>query len=132
MLIAAIDNSLDLLNVIVADDEKILAERNIKSLQTPSEIIATTLSGVLADAGRAIADIKAIFVTLGPGSFTGIRVSLAFCKGYRSAKNIPLIGVPTLDVLAQPCRTWMVISFAPSLTQKSEVFFRSITPQRKG
>jgi tRNA threonylcarbamoyladenosine biosynthesis protein TsaB len=102
VLIAAIDNSLDLLNIAVADDEKILTERNIKSSQAPSEIIATALSSALADADRTIDDIKTIFVTLGPGSFTGIRVSLAFCKGISSSKKIPLIGVPTLDVLALP------------------------------
>jgi tRNA threonylcarbamoyladenosine biosynthesis protein TsaB len=123
MLIVAIDNSLDLLNIAVADDEKILAERNIINSQTPSEIIATALSGALADADRSIADIKVIFVTLGPGSFTGIRVSLAFCKGISSAKNIPLIGVPTLDVLAQSLSHMDGHFLCPIIdAKKSEVF----------
>jgi tRNA threonylcarbamoyladenosine biosynthesis protein TsaB len=123
MLIVAIDNSLDLLNITVANDEKILSDRSIKSSQTPSEIIATALSGALADADRSIADIKAIFVTLGPGSFTGIRVSLAFCKGIASVKNIPLIGVPTLDVLAQPLSHMDGYFLCPIIdAKKSEVF----------
>jgi tRNA threonylcarbamoyladenosine biosynthesis protein TsaB len=123
MLIAAIDNSLDLLNVIVADDEKILAEQNIKSSQIPSEIITTALSSALADADRNVADIEAIFVTLGPGSFTGIRVSLAFCKGIASAKNIPLIGIPTLDALAQPLSDMDGYVLCPIIdARKSEVF----------
>jgi tRNA threonylcarbamoyladenosine biosynthesis protein TsaB len=123
MLIAAVDNSLDFLNLAVADDEKILAERSIKGLETPSEIIATALSGALADADQSITDIKAIFVTLGPGSFTGIRVALAFCKGIASAINIPLIGVPTLDVLAQPLSHMDGYFLCPIIdAKKSEVF----------
>jgi tRNA threonylcarbamoyladenosine biosynthesis protein TsaB len=103
MLILAVDNSLDFLTIAVADGERILAEKSVRDAQnTPSEILAATVSDVLADTGHRIDDIGTLFVTLGPGSFTGIRVSMAFCKGIRSAKKIPLVGVPTLDVLATP------------------------------
>jgi tRNA threonylcarbamoyladenosine biosynthesis protein TsaB len=132
MLIVTIDNSLDLLNIAVADDEKILAEQNIKSSQTTSEIIATFLSSALVDADRAIADIKAIFVTLGPGSFTGVRVSLAFCKGIASAKNIPLIGVPTLDVLAQSLSHMDGYFLCPIIDAKKSEVFLSLYYASKG
>lgn len=132
MLIVAIDNSLDLLNIAVADDEKVLAERNIKSSQTPSEIITTVLSSALADADRTIADIKAVFVTLGPGSFTGIRVSLAFCKGIASAINIPLIGIPTLDVLAQSLSHMDGYFLCPIIDAKKSEVFLSLYSASKG
>jgi tRNA threonylcarbamoyl adenosine modification protein YeaZ len=132
MLIVAIDNSLDLLNIAVADDEKILAERNIINSEIPSEIIATALSGTLADADRNIADIKTIFVTLGPGSFTGIRVALAFCKGISSAKNIPLIGVPTLDVLAQSLSHMDGYFLCPIIDAKKSEVFISLYHASKG
>jgi tRNA threonylcarbamoyladenosine biosynthesis protein TsaB len=132
MLIVAIDNSLDLLNIAVADDEKILAERNIINSEIPSEIIATALSGALADADRNIADIKTIFVTLGPGSFTGIRVALAFCKGISSAKNIPLIGVPTLDVLAQSLSHMDGYFLCPIIDAKKSEVFISLYHASKG
>jgi tRNA threonylcarbamoyladenosine biosynthesis protein TsaB len=132
MLIVTIDNSLDLLNIAVADDEKILAEQNVKSSQTTSEIIATFLASALADADRAIADIKAIFVTLGPGSFTGVRVSLAFCKGIASAKNIPLIGVPTLDVLAQSLSHMEGYYLCPIIDAKKSEVFLSLYYASKG
>ena len=102
------------------------------SSQTPSEIIATALSGALADADRSIADIKAIFVTLGPGSFTGIRVSLAFCKGISSAKNIPLIGVPTLDVLAQSLSHMDGYFLCPIIDAKKSEVFLSLYYASKG
>lgn len=103
MLILAVDNSLDFLTIAVADGERILDEKSVKDIQhTPSEILAGMVSDILANTGHRIDDIDALFVTLGPGSFTGIRVSMAFCKGISSANKIPLIGVPTLDVLATP------------------------------
>jgi tRNA threonylcarbamoyladenosine biosynthesis protein TsaB len=100
MLILAIDNSIDLLNIAIAEGGKLLEERHIKDTRTPSEIMANAVSDILADSGHTIDDVDVIFVTLGPGSFTGIRVSLAFCKGISSSKKIPVIGVPTLDALA--------------------------------
>ena len=45
-------------------------------------------------------DIEAVSVAVGPGSFTALRVGLALAKGIALSRNIPLVGVPTLDVLA--------------------------------
>jgi tRNA threonylcarbamoyladenosine biosynthesis protein TsaB len=47
-----------------------------------------------------VKDLQALAVTTGPGSFTGLRIGLALAKGLALARHIPLIGVPTLDVLA--------------------------------
>jgi tRNA threonylcarbamoyladenosine biosynthesis protein TsaB len=132
MLIAAIDNSLDLLNIAIADDEKVLTEQNIKGSCAPSEIIAATFSSALADAGQTIDDIEAIFVTLGPGSFTGIRVSLAFCKGISSAKKIPLIGISTLDVLAQSLSSRDGFFLCPIIDAKKGEVFLSLYHTPKG
>ncbi len=97
-----IDNSLDLLNIAVADNVTVLAKKSVSNSETPSSVIALELLETLGIAGLDINDIDTVFATLGPGSFTGIRVALAFCKGICTAMNIPLIGIPTLDVLAQP------------------------------
>ncbi len=132
MLIAAIDNALDLLNIIIASDEKILAEKNIDSPQVSSEIIANAFSGTIADAGMSIAEIQVLFVTLGPGSFTGIRVSLAFCKGISAANKIPLIGIPTLDVLAQPMSHMNGSFLCPIIDAKKSEVFLSLYYASKG
>ena len=59
---------------------------------------------LVADHGHEINDVGALVVTLGPGSFTGIRVALAFAKGLASGLGADLVGVSTLDVLAYPFR----------------------------
>ncbi len=55
---------------------------------------------LLATAGLRIGDLKGIGVTLGPGSFTGLRVGLSYAKGVARAAGIPLAGIPTLDAMA--------------------------------
>ncbi len=57
---------------------------------------------LLAQAGARPADLRAVAVALGPGSFTGLRVALAAAKGLALANNAALLGVPTLDIVAYP------------------------------
>ena len=52
------------------------------------------------EAGVAFADLDRIGVTVGPGSFTGLRVGLAFAKGLATALSIPCVGVTTLEAMA--------------------------------
>jgi tRNA threonylcarbamoyladenosine biosynthesis protein TsaB len=54
----------------------------------------------VARAGLAVGDIEAVAVSIGPGSFTGLRVGLAFAKGLVFAGGLPLATVPTLEALA--------------------------------
>ncbi len=98
--ILAIDNSMDFLNIALSGPEGLIVDRRIKESRSSSEIISEMLREVLAAGGRSLQDISELRVTLGPGSFTGLRVGLAFCKGIRAATGIPIRGVPTLDALA--------------------------------
>lgn len=52
--------------------------------------------------GVSATDLTGLVVSLGPGSFTGLRIGLGMAKGLALACKLPLVGVPTLDVVAQP------------------------------
>ncbi len=122
-LVLGIDNSMDFLNIALSLDGRLLEERHISSARHPSEIIAVQTRDVLQNHNHTISDVTLIAITLGPGSFTGIRVGLAFCKGLNAGSSIPLVGVPTLDVLAAPFSFMDGHYLCPVIdAKKSEVF----------
>lgn len=122
-LILAVDNSLDFLNIALASDDELLEERHVKPYRPPSQIIPGEVLQILTDHSCHIDDVSLIVTTLGPGSFTGIRVGLAFCKGLAAGRDIPLIGVPTLDALVAPFSFMDGHYLCPLLdAKKGEVF----------
>jgi tRNA threonylcarbamoyladenosine biosynthesis protein TsaB len=122
-LVLGVDNSIDFLNIAISIEEKLIEERNIRGKRAPSETLPVEVSHILSDHGYTIDNMSLIIVTLGPGSFTGIRVGLAFCKGLSIGKGIPLIGVPTLDVLALPLSFMEGHYLCPMIdAKKGEVF----------
>jgi tRNA threonylcarbamoyladenosine biosynthesis protein TsaB len=62
--------------------------------------LAPALAGLLARTGLSMGELSALGVAIGPGSFTSLRVGLAFVKGLALAQRLPVIGVPTLDAVA--------------------------------
>ena len=75
-------------------------EINSNSGHTHSERLMSQIEKMLVLSSTEMTAIDAIAVSIGPGSFTGIRIGLATAKGLAYAWGKPLIGVPTLDSLA--------------------------------
>lgn len=123
-LVLAIDNSTDFLNVALALDGRLLEERHSRPARPSSEILPFKVSSLLDDHGHSLSDLSLLAVSLGPGSFTGIRVALAYAKGVTSALGVPLVGVPTLDLLAWPFTGATTAFICPIVdAKKGEVFF---------
>lgn len=72
--------------------------------------IIPTLDAVLKTAGLTVRDLDGLAVSIGPGSFTGLRVGLATALGLRAVTGVPLIGVPTLEAMA-----WRVPEVGPDV-----------------
>jgi tRNA threonylcarbamoyladenosine biosynthesis protein TsaB len=98
--ILALDTCLTACSVAVCDGDRVLAHAFEVMARGHQERLAPMAERVMAEAGIAFADLERIGVTLGPGSFTGLRVGLAFAKGLVSALAIPAVGVGTLEALA--------------------------------
>jgi tRNA threonylcarbamoyladenosine biosynthesis protein TsaB len=62
--------------------------------------LAPALAELLKRAEVKVSDMEALGVAIGPGSFTSLRVGLAFVKGLALARKLPVIGIPSLDILA--------------------------------
>lgn len=56
------------------------------------------VTAMLGETEQALADVEALAVCVGPGSFTGLRIGVAFAKGLAQARELPCIGVPAYDV----------------------------------
>lgn len=100
MLVLGLDTCLNACSVAVLDGERVLAHRSEAMARGHQERLAPMAQAVMADAGVAFPDLQRIGATVGPGSFTGLRVGVAFAKGLASALSIPAVGVGSLEALA--------------------------------
>jgi tRNA threonylcarbamoyladenosine biosynthesis protein TsaB len=99
-MILSIDTCLGASSVAVLDGERVLAARSEPMTRGHQERIGMLAREVALEAGVKFPDLTRIAVTVGPGSFTGLRVGLAFAKGLATALSIPCVGVNTLEALA--------------------------------
>jgi tRNA threonylcarbamoyladenosine biosynthesis protein TsaB len=114
-LILAIDTATTAISLALHDGSTLIAERTWRAPGHHTVGLSPGLHGMLEHAGVKVRDVQAIAVALGPGSYTGLRIGMSLAKGIALTCNppIPLIGVPTLDIVAaaqphQAERLWAV------------------------
>ena len=98
MLVLGIETSTRAAGVALISDDKILAEISQESKLYHSENLLPQIEKVLRIAN--VEKVDAVAVSIGPGSFTGLRIGLAAAKALSYAWQIKIIGVPTLNALA--------------------------------
>ncbi len=99
-MLLAIDTSTVHVGLAVYDGTQILAEMTWTSQQHHTVELAPVLAGLLDRSGVSMDMLSALGVAIGPGSFTSLRVGLALVKGLALARHLPLMGIPTLDIVA--------------------------------
>ena len=100
MIVLGLDTCLSSCSVAVLDGERVLASAREVMARGHQERLAPMARDVMADAGLAFDRLDRIAVTIGPGSFTGLRVGIAFAKGLALALSLPTVGIGTLEALA--------------------------------
>jgi len=95
-----IDTALEEALIALSKDGKIICELTNKETHSHASFIQLAIEKLLQDQQMKISELDAIAVTLGPGSYTGLRVGLATAKGIAYALQKPLIGLSTLSALA--------------------------------
>lgn len=106
MILLAIDTALENASVgLVAGDRRWTRVATIG--RGHAEILMDAIARLLAEAGVAPSAFERIAVTVGPGSFTGLRVGIAAARGLALVKRIPVVGVPTLMIHAAHALTLM-------------------------
>lgn len=99
-MLLAVDTSTAQVGLAVYDGSQVIGEYAWRSSQRHTVELAPAVFELLTRCGLTMNDIRALGVALGPGSFTSLRVGLSLVKGFALARNLPLIGIPTLDILA--------------------------------
>jgi tRNA threonylcarbamoyladenosine biosynthesis protein TsaB len=82
------------------DGERVVGEYTLDVRLTHSERLMAAIDQLLTDAGWTVRDLEGLAVSVGPGSFTGLRVGLSTVKGLALALSVPVAAVPTLDAMA--------------------------------
>ncbi|MGM0436759.1 MAG: tRNA (adenosine(37)-N6)-threonylcarbamoyltransferase complex dimerization subunit type 1 TsaB [Bacillota bacterium] len=100
MLILGIDSSTEMAAIALLDDKKIIGEINLALYRRHSERLLPNISHLFQESDYSINEINGIAVTVGPGSFTGLRIALSTVKGFAQALKIPIVGLSSLEVLA--------------------------------
>lgn len=122
MPILGIETSTLVSSVALVTEDTLLAEITLQTKKTHSELLMPHIDKILRMAGINKADLKGIAVSIGPGSFTGLRIGLATAKALAYAMKIPIVGVPTLEALAYGCPVPGAI-LAPMLdAQKGNIY----------
>ena len=100
MLILALDSTAVAASVALCDDRKILADYTVNLGNTHSETLLPMVEAVLKTARVTANDIDLFACSVGPGSFTGVRIGAATLKGLSFGKDKPCVAVSTLEALA--------------------------------
>ncbi len=100
MRVLGIDTSTTFGSIGLIEEGRVVAECLLDAPITHSERLLTAIEGILQQSRRAVWEVDGWAVSLGPGSFTGLRIGLSTAKGLAYATGKPILGIPTLDALA--------------------------------
>ena len=120
-MILALETSTRAFSVALFHDRVIAVVEHVHEIARSQGIVGA-VARMLSDLGLTANDLKAVYAGLGPGSFTGIRVGLTFANTLLQTKGIPLLGVPTLDLLAFESGGWYNSAVSLLRSRKNEVY----------
>ena len=140
MKILAFDGTARIATVAVCDDDKILASYTVDNGLTQSELLLPMAEDMLKALKIGFEDIDLFAVSVGPGSFTGVRIGVALVKGLAFSKGKPIAAVSTLEALAEnlaptdaiivPCMDARRNQVYNALFEGNGTEIRRITPDR--
>lgn len=100
MKILAIETATVDQSVAILDDDRVLALTEQNEPNSHAKWLVPAIDRALRDCRLSLSDLDGLALSIGPGSFTGLRVGLATLLGFRSVTGLPIAAVPTLEALA--------------------------------
>lgn len=100
MTILGIDSATQICSAAIVRNGRIVSERSETAPQRHAELLLPFVEEVMNDAQLNPHDLSIVAVSIGPGSFTGLRIGLSVAKGIAAGTGIPIVPVPTMDAAA--------------------------------
>lgn len=122
MIILGIETATRILGIGLADANGLIAEYRMNQGYRHSEIIAEATERLLTDAGFSFNSLDGIGVSIGPGSFTGLRVGVSYVKGLALATDLPVAAVPTMDAMIRDLPPLCETAYVLITARKGEVY----------
>jgi len=99
-MILHIETATDICSVVLADNGVVIAEKSSEPIRDHASSLAVFIDEILKESNIKPTALKAIAVSKGPGSYTGLRIGVSTAKGLCYALNIPLIAIATTQSMA--------------------------------
>jgi tRNA threonylcarbamoyladenosine biosynthesis protein TsaB len=96
-----VDTATGTLSIALCDGQRVAAEVAWPVKMHHTVELAPAAEELLRRAGVKAGDIRAVGVAQGPGSYTALRIGMAFAAGFAVPHNLPVIGIPTFEILAR-------------------------------
>jgi tRNA threonylcarbamoyladenosine biosynthesis protein TsaB len=130
MKILALDTVTKSCSVALTDNGSLSAELTTLKDQTHSKHLMELIHSVFEIAGFGVRDVDGFAVTIGPGSFTGLRIGISTIKGLAHAVGKPVVGISSLKALAWQCadRNHLIVPFLDA--RKGEVYWATYCFER--
>lgn len=122
MLILAFETSAKAASAALLDENGLLGESYQNTGLTHSQTLLVMAEDMLAQCGKTPADVTAVAVAHGPGSFTGVRIGAAAAKGFAWGRELPCIGVSTLEAMARTLGAYSGIVCPVMDARRSQVY----------
>jgi tRNA threonylcarbamoyladenosine biosynthesis protein TsaB len=123
MLVLGIDTATDQVSCAVGGHEGVLASMRTARSRAHAESLAPAIEFVCAQARIELNEVGAVAVDVGPGLYTGLRVGIATAKALAFSLGVPMVGLPSLDLLAFPVRFSNRLVAAVVDARRGEVFW---------
>jgi len=131
MRLLAIETATDHLGVAVVDETRLLASYELLAERPHAIELPQAVTRVVQASRCGLGDIDAVAVDIGPGSFTGLRIGLAFVKALVFRMQRPVVGVSSLDVLAAQL-AFSSVAVCPLLDAKQRKVYAALYQAKDG
>ena len=123
MIVLGIETSTPQTSVALGSPDGTLAATSLVGPRSRREVVIPVLEDLLSRSGMRLKQVSGIAVGIGPGLFTGLRVGVETAKSLAHALRVPIVGVPSLDVLAFSVRHARRVVAAVIDARRGEVFY---------